>query len=728
MTLILGIVLFLFFLITGSILLCAIKIEDNRLENYKFLLITPILGAFSMVCFGEILFIFFPLKYVGYIYVTLFIILGFKNRKKLYKLLKLYNNLKFYFLICILAGIIVSIPSLKQFYFNSPQTTNNDIIYYLSSMDWLYNNNLWKSLKMFNTIMIEKPYYNLAFFMFGVTRFGTEILGSQIMGLTFLKSHEVYYSMGITFVSLAVSTCGFLLNYILRLKKRTVLLFLFFISFSLTWFELQRMQYEPQIFGIAGMIFFISILLDLSIKNYKKDQILLGIALAGTVSVYAEFSFSLFIIFIITCISIVISTKNKQIIIFKITNIIKGCLLSLIISPVGMYKAFRFNILAINGVAGDPYNGNIYSLKNYILNFFGIKVFHVPELDKYDIFVFWILFILLIIQVLIILFILLKKPKTLNVILFMILIYFFITELYLRKIKFAYAEYKYLLSIQSIVLIIFFYFSIQFLHYIKESEKKYFFKITGTEIILILTILNFLQINKLYKEHYFYYDKYLMEIENFVKKMPKNSIFNLDGTFNDIHAGTYVLKNYRVRIKGDSYYRKTPFDISQVDYFLKFKDKDKEDIIKNKENIVWENLKYKITKSSKYEYVKLILGNGFYDLEKNNKTYFRWTSSQESIVSVLNESNKEIKLQLIFDVYGINKIDKNIEILLKNIVIGSGKTPSQIKSKIITLKPYEKEDIIIKINEKKPLTKVNTGDPRLFGIFIKNIELEINKE
>ena len=311
----------------------------------------------------------------------------------------------------------------------------------------------------------------------------------------------------------------------------------------------------------------------------------------------------------------------------------------------------------------------------------------------------------------------------------MILIYFFITELYLRKIKFAYAEYKYLLSIQSIVLIIFFYFSIQFLQYIKESEKKYFFKITGTEIILILIILNFLQINKLYKEHYFYYDKYLMEVANFVKKIPENSIFNLDGTFNDVHAGTYVLKNYRVRIKGDSYYKKTPFDISQVDYFLKFKDKSKKDIIKNKENIIWENLKYKITKSNEYEYINLSLVNGFYNLEKNNETYFRWTSAKESIISIINESNKKIKLKLIFDVNGINKINKNIEILSKNTIIGNGKTPSRIKTKTIVLQPHEKKEIIIKINEKDPLTRINnTRDTRLFGIFIKNIEIEINKE
>ena len=101
----------------------------------------------------------------------------------------------------------------------------------------------------------------------------------------------------------------------------------------------------------------------------------------------------------------------------------------------------------------------------------------------------------------------------------------------------------------------------------------------------------------------------------------------------------------------------------------------------------------------------------------------------ESIISIINESNKKIKLKLIFDVNGINKINKNIEILSKNTIIGNGKTPSRIKTKTIVLQPHEKKEIIIKINEKDPLTRINnTRDTRLFGIFIKNIEIEINKE
>ena len=59
MTLLLGIILFLFFILVGIIFLSIIGIEKKYLTNANFLLITPILGALTMFCFGEFLIFIF---------------------------------------------------------------------------------------------------------------------------------------------------------------------------------------------------------------------------------------------------------------------------------------------------------------------------------------------------------------------------------------------------------------------------------------------------------------------------------------------------------------------------------------------------------------------------------------------------------------------------------------------------------------------------------------------
>ena len=141
MTLLLGIILFLFFILVGIIFLSIIGIEKKYLTNANFLLITPILGALTMVCFGEFLIFIFSMKYTSWLFLIILSIIGYINRKKVFIALEVfYKKMKGYLLLSLLAGIIVSIPSLKIFSLNSPRIINNDIAFYPSSMDWLLHN------------------------------------------------------------------------------------------------------------------------------------------------------------------------------------------------------------------------------------------------------------------------------------------------------------------------------------------------------------------------------------------------------------------------------------------------------------------------------------------------------------------------------------------------------------------------------------------------------------
>ena len=72
--------------------------------------------------------------------------------------------MKLYLFISILSGVILSIPSLKNFSLNSPRIINNDIAFYLSSMDWLLDNS-FLNFKTLLSINANQPYYSLANFM-----------------------------------------------------------------------------------------------------------------------------------------------------------------------------------------------------------------------------------------------------------------------------------------------------------------------------------------------------------------------------------------------------------------------------------------------------------------------------------------------------------------------------------------------------------------------------------
>ena len=113
------------------------------------------------------------------------------------------------------------------------------------------------------------------------------------------------------------------------------------------WFELQRMQYVPQILGIGGIVLFLGIMLSFLEEEYnlKFREIMLGISLAGLMSVYSEYALITVMIFLITLGVLVCTNKNN----FKnkFFSVVKGCLFSFIISPVGMIKAIRYNILLI---------------------------------------------------------------------------------------------------------------------------------------------------------------------------------------------------------------------------------------------------------------------------------------------------------------------------------------------------------------------------------------------
>ena len=730
LTLLLGIMIFVLFTLIGIVIFSLLKIDKDELLNTYFILLAPILGALVMVCFGETLLLIFPLKYTGYLFLITLIYLIIKVRKDLHVAFNSLIIKRLPILISIFGGIVTSFPVLKNINFVSIQGVNNDIAFYFSSMDCLYSNNFFQSIKIL--VDPRTPYYSLALFMIKNTRIGTEVLGAQLMSLTFLKPHQLYFPIGIALVISCIMVCGFFVNYVCKVNSKYTLLLMLFASCSFFWNDLMMMQYVPQIFGIGSMISFLAVLLHSTQYRKNTNIVLLGITLAGTLSVYCEFSVYLFVFFLLSCLLLLIGSKNKKEASLKVINIIKGCLLIFMFSPLGVYKALKFNLMLLNNLKStsniDPFNGEIMTFPLVLQNLFGLSLRNVEVLGRFP---FYLALVIIFVFILTTSYILIKKHNLLMMILFLILEFFILYEISFRNLKFAYGEYKHIFSIIPIILCI---FSV-FIYYTFEEFPVNKAKKLKVFILLIYIICMTINLNNIYKLYsiyeIFYYDNDIISLRNEASRLPKNSTFKLDGSYNDIHAGVYALKNHNVYLLEESYYgnisANTKINLNYPIYELILKSKKKSlnngiDITNIKPVVIWENNKYGIIEpllESKPIGIKLI--EGFYPIEESDNNLFRWTNSRKSTFLLKNNSKKSLNVELILDISGAASSDKNITISLENgKLIGRGKTPSKIKTAVFNIEP--KGETKINILTEENLTKIGQ-DERMFGIYVKKINV-----
>lgn len=755
LTLILGIIIFLFFLLIGFLVLDNFIYKKNILEESKgILLMSPILGAIIMVCLGETLFLFFPMKNMLLIYSLGIGILLFYKKKTLMKLKK-YLEIKAYIFISLISGFLVSIPAFKRIEFNSPQIVNNDIAFYLSSMDWIYKNS-YLNFKDLLKISPNMPYYALATYMIRETRIGTEVLGSQIMSLFFLEPHQIYFALGIAITMTTVITFSFLFYYVLKQNEKRTKIFLIIISVSLVWFELQRMQYVPQILGVGAMVLFLSVLLLFLEEDRLENKKLLGIAFAGTLSIYAEFSMYIFIYFIVTVVVCLIYCKKEKF--KKIYAMIKGCLLGIIFSPFGVYKAIKFNLMILKQtkLLGniDSFDGIIMSKYIVLSNFFGLKVrandfhnisnIHFSDLDTWTRILNIILLLTMLGIFIMIIYIQVYKRTKINVVLGSLLLFFILNELSFRKLHFGYGEYKFLLSINMITITIILYFYLQvYSELIKLEKRKIVLKILTVEAVIFYIIVNFANILYMIRKDYYYYDNKLIELREISKKLPKDSFIDIPGVYNDVHSSVYALKDRKVRIKGYSYYEDllspakqkvsgisyyigTLKDMKEKemnlnDYILELKNKKELNVVSFIEEKIWENSEYELIKYNNRDKVEVIFSNGIgeSEIESSGAEVFRALYDKNNIIFLKNKSNKKLKLSIKIKLLALNGSEKEFEVVVDEKIKKYSNLGS-VEFKNIELNPNEYQQIDIKIKNK--LIKVDKNRKKILAK-LKKIEI-----
>ena len=324
----------------------------------------------------------------------------------------------------------------------SIQSSNNDIIYYLSSIDWMKEHNIWATPQFSNAL----PYYGAADYMLKTTRIGTDVLGSMISSLFFLEPHQVYFSMGIALNLSAIAMIIFVLWDCCKLPQFYSLGMVLLLGCCFDWAQLQMMQYVPQIFGVGCMAGMTGFLLRQYQAKAKGDIFLTALFIIGTITVYAEFAFHILMIFIIIGIAMVLFSKQKRQERWShAMDTIKAGFLSFILCPLGLYKAVKFNLMLVGNLATpenlDPYHGQMIPLSLMPKNLLGLALRSRDPSGMFG----QILAVLIVLAVAIaIITVMMKRRNAIDWSLLGVLVFFAGYEFYFRASQFAYGEYKHI--------------------------------------------------------------------------------------------------------------------------------------------------------------------------------------------------------------------------------------------------------------------------------------------
>ncbi|MFR1904957.1 MAG: hypothetical protein ACLS28_03855 [Clostridium neonatale] len=598
------------FFIAGISVLKFLKLDESTNEKNEYVYIAPLIGVILIICLTQILNIIFNVKLISTIYIIITPILLYKIRKNIIEYFKIILEKKFILFIIFLAIIILAYPAVRKNQLLSINKSNNDLIFYLSSMDWLLEHSIREKVNF----SPEFPFYSCANYIITTTRFGFDILGSLIMGIFNIESYQIFFILSVVSVIIASLSFYFLAIRGLNISNRVANIMILFIMFSGNWLNLISYEYGPQILGIGLLSGFIATIFMLYNENeYNKIKWLVSLFIAGTATVYAEFASYMFIIYIIfACLAIL---KKSYL---KIKMAIEAGIVSLFINPIGMYIAFKFNINILKQVSEssasiDAYNGVIMPFKRIISKFtsifiYGNNYFSNDKMNDISIYtqisniLSYIIFIVLIIFFI---YKLVKKKDKNKPIVILITAFFIVYWIYFRWNGIAYGEYKHLTSIVPFIVVF-------FMYALNKANIKFY------QSILIISLIYSVGTGIMYSRYYYnsayYYDEELVELRDEVEHNYSDFTIGIDSnSYERCHAIVYALKDVKVNIKTTSSYFNMfqKFDIEDTKYEIK-------DVMDNgqidqldilSENVVWKNNKFAIIENKEkvfpinFEYV-----------------------------------------------------------------------------------------------------------------------------
>lgn len=558
-TYLLSLTIFISLFLIGGIVLCLLLPEYEISKNHQLLFLAPILGAVSVTCICETFVIFAAMRYACWFTLIFLAMILLLLRKKYTCFIHTFFNhsyLDMYSALC----LYLCYPTLGKTGFISARMLNNDLIFYLSDMDWFMQH----TLRAIPNYTPQLPYYFLTYNMqIRGSRIGTDLLGCFFRGVFSLESSQIFYALGIALTIALIATSVFVFRYILKGTLSGAILLFVTLSFSVNLIMLNAMQYIPQIFGMGIMISLFGTLAQMYIEKSKSWCYLSSLFIAGAICVYTEFIVHIFIIFVITLSIAIISSNNNtrrlQVFVFAV---VAGFSSILICFPGILRSVYYIWFLLTSGTKNiDPLSGlTLMSYGKLLRCFWGFQGVLGSE-AVFKNFETITAIILIIISLYCIITVVKKNLISYQCLsLSLIACCFLLYELYFRLTNFKYGEAKHITAILPFLWIICVYYVDITLHNIITTKSYLAVRKVAIIITLIICMLNIITVITCYPvSAYSFYDNELLALKNQSSMLPKNLIIRADystcdNSYDRIHKILYALQNIQICIKGNSYY------------------------------------------------------------------------------------------------------------------------------------------------------------------------------
>ena len=691
-----------FIILICGIFFCRLMKLDNTFYLGDGVYLVPLIGLIGIINIVELLNLFMTVRLISVLVFLVMICSGIVLRNEITLALKLLWRNKFLVFFALMISVAFSYPVIIQNELSSFQVDNNDIMYYLSNMEWLVDHSSIEKVNYSDTA----PFYWCAEYMLEKTRIGFDGFGTFIMSLFHLQAHQVFSDLGILFVTMSVFSVYYLLHNVLGVKEKRRDIFTIIILLGAGWGELLIYQYVPQILGIVCLITFIGVAVQFLINDENDKGILAAWLLSGTVAVYAEFAAYLFVIYL--CLCGIHIWKRKSIKWIK-NPVIYG-FIGLLLNPVGIYKGIKLNLFVLLNAQGsmeniDPYAGNIMQYYDAFGRMFGLF-----QSDGKESMLSILMMIVLIecIGLVIILFAFYivsisdkYKPAIMGIVVF-----FVAYEMYFRVIRYAYGEYKHLISTTV--------FMILLLAYILDKlcslhKWKKIIMVIKWCILVTIGICGCKHItDTICRQDLYIYSHELEELAEASCYLPNEEVIGISGTPATIHGEVYALRNRKSTILANniSYF---PFSLSASTRYRVYEGNH---IPEENEEVFWSNNRFTIVENTG---LQSCFYSGFHasdDLDTED----RWTCDKESIIVINNYADTEKEISLCFGTDA--KKTKKIKVMYNGEVIAEAESGQQIVTEPFLLEKSQEAKVYIYTED-----DLDILDRKMVGIKIQNYML-----
>ncbi len=692
--------------ITGIIVCRTFHVSDELL-NRNGILLFPGIGILFLMGTVQILNILMPVSRLCYPYL-LFMIWGLcKYREFIWRCLKTFvSNKRFLVLIAVLS-LVWMIPLLGKRELVSIQIWNNDIIYYLSSMEWLKEHPSPASVSWNE----ESPFYWCAEYMLERTRIGFDGYGAFIMSLFGLKSHEVFSGLGIIFGITLLLHTYYLFSALCKLPGSLKVMAVILVALTGRVEELWIYQYLPQLFGISVLILFIPFSIAFFEEKTWAGRGMTAFLISGILTVYAEFCAYLLAIYV--GFALIACKKGHRNAVKR--GWVEG-VIAILLNPAGTYRAIKINLFVLMNAGGDmgnidPFQGRTLSVTELFTHMFG--AFPMEDIsDRWKGFYGFIWWIVIVCILLIWVYYVAKIKDSPKAYILYTAGFWWIYEIYFRCIRYGYGEYKHLISGTVLMLIFFCYTGYRFAcSFPKVRTGKW---MPGLIAVFLFICGGAKICGNLYNKEFYYFDHSLTELEEAGRLVPGDEAIGISGTPASVHGAVYALRNRSAVILTNniSYY---PYSEEASGRYQLFEGDYREREKGLNEEFLWGNGRFYLIRNTS---LQTVFYTGFHLTDTLGDVDERYTCDKESSVMIYNHSKEPKCFSVAFQTEAAMAQKESVTLMVNGETVASGRAGDYIMTDMLMLDPDKKLRIYIYYDG-----KMEEMGGKTVGFCIKDLKL-----